>query len=1055
MGYSDSPLALNRSCFRKPDRMNKRFKVSFGVEAALCLGPDDDVRRGWCVIPIDLQTLPLWYEKPWFGACEHYVDPFHAWPVELCRDPFVQRAELISKRRLNALAFQPPDDALFLMQMPLDDVGGGGQSDTERHANWERYAPLDQHPHDDPRADDENGESEYPSPSSPDRDAEGQPPPLDVNDQLVVIYQLNAEPRRIFMPVNSYEDMIVRTAQALGIRADRIVWLWKVSVLLQGEVEFAHAYILQKVGDVPLGGPSKLVIIDYEVHGIDAVLSIPQNSRSIPTLNRQHVLRLVHADAYCERERDRCLVHADNQIWPHQERANRRIGHGLYLRVTIPAPERLRCDVSETQDAVNLAQLEARSNSSESMTEPSLSELLEDLSADEMSSLQIPSQTGFRVTDQFHADPSDLCDDLPEVEAPRALPIDLADENFQDIRRVWEQYAAISHVEQGPVATFMTFYLTADWFTICEHGRFVEFDANAMDWLRVLAEAWEDVIDRAYTIDVWLVRPRPPTSAMMHAAGFLILVQRPLPQLHACLIAARHAADDIQYKAHMLPLAIDRSRLLSRQGLDPFCYRRHREQCRAWYHDIELHDGHDMRTFNGQAFVIVLQPDQRPDPATVELSWSAIGSRSDHEDAETENASSEASESERLTDDSVAHGRRPDSVDAQRRVLSLDALCSPPVLVQIALPHVLCLRNQLSMVELGPHFDMNTLVRWHDATWNYCEHIPYWQGERPLSFHFFTDGSATESDSAPAAAAAVFLVVWTDGGWRLAGFRSATIVDNATAPYAENAAIYLALLWLIGIDSTWPGVVAGTTVHFGFDSQVAGQSAAGVWQMKRPFDVARMNRSVVHWLTGRFACTFDWFHIKSHTGHPMNEAADAIAWATACRWIQTIAFEEVVAFTTMEGRFTNEFEWLWFLERSLAGGCDCPSLHGTVLQVNVATPFETPPSADHHDFVIAHKEPLAPTPLVQARQRLKFVTANVLYVDDFWRRKRSMMWLPSIAKLPVFVKNMVLCSVSRLRMMPLLAPFPVTYAMRPSPRSRGSQPTNGRSTTFVAKNVST
>eukprot|EP00438_Fugacium_kawagutii_P026089 Skav226880 [mRNA] locus=scaffold1187:311960:318342:- [translate_table: standard] len=302
--------------------------------------------------------------------------------------------------------------------------------------------------------------------------------------------------------------------------------------------------------------------------------------------------------------------------------------------------------------------------------------------------------------------------------------------------------------------------------------------------------------------------------------------------------------------------------------------------------------------------------------------------------------------------------------------------------VHIDMQHVLCLRNQLALVELGPHFDMNVLVRWHEATWAHCEHIPSWNGERPSSFHFYTDGSATEHDSVPQAAAAVFLVVETCHGPRLAGFRSALITDNANAPFAEHAAIYLALLWLIGIDNVQPGIIAGTTIHFGFDSQVAGQTAAGQWQMKRSVDVARMNRALVHWISQRFACGFEWTHIKSHTGHPMNEAADAVAWATVCGWISTIDFEDVLAFTTFEGRFVHEFDWLWFIERVLANSPDCPRLIGTALRVDVSAPFEVPPSSQAHDFVEHCRESVRghcgtsePPPTTID---IKFMTANIL-----------------------------------------------------------------------------
>eukprot|EP00438_Fugacium_kawagutii_P025083 Skav202489 [mRNA] locus=scaffold1531:74727:80399:- [translate_table: standard] len=165
------------------------------------------------------------------------------------------------------------------------------------------------------------------------------------------------------------------------------------------------------------------------------------------------------------------------------------------------------------------------------------------------------------------------------------------------------------------------------------------------------------------------------------------------------------------------------------------------------------------------------------------------------------------------------------------------------------------------------------------------------------------------------------------------------------------------------------------SVHF--DCLMAGRLADGQWMAHQPVDLYVLNRNLVFWIQQRHHCVIQWTHVHGHSGDPMNEAADCVAWAALHQWIPAPAFEEVLRYVTMDFTMYDDWHWVWLIEAARHAHPALPRLRGHFLVFDVSSPLEAATRTSVPNLV-----PAVVRPTSQVREhrsiQLRIATANVL-----------------------------------------------------------------------------
>ena len=255
-----------------------------------------------------------------------------------------------------------------------------------------------------------------------------------------------------------------------------------------------------------------------------------------------------------------------------------------------------------------------------------------------------------------------------------------------------------------------------------------------------------------------------------------------------------------------------------------------------------------------------------------------------------------------------------------------------------------------------------------------------WTGELPISYDLFTDGSSAFLDSSRRGAAAVVLIVNTISGPRFGGTHCFHVDMSATAPRAETVAMLGAILWAIELASRHPS----STPHlrFGFDCTIAGNAAAGHWLPSCHLDIQSCIRSLCHWMQARFGDdVFEWTHVKAHSGHPWNEAADALSWAAVAQWIPVQPLLERLPDLLLTEHYPKTHEWLWLLEYSLQGRPGAPRVDLAGFHFRLDHPFAQPPNAQMHPLLQRQQNAVAGL-RIATTFTLRCCAANVLTLQS-------------------------------------------------------------------------
>ena len=316
-----------------------------------------------------------------------------------------------------------------------------------------------------------------------------------------------------------------------------------------------------------------------------------------------------------------------------------------------------------------------------------------------------------------------------------------------------------------------------------------------------------------------------------------------------------------------------------------------------------------------------------------------------------------------------------------RQRISLQSAIPPQPEVFVPCSHLHFIRNQLMDFAFGTPGTKAQLVKWHDSTQEAFESTPVWHDELPISYELFTDGSSAYLDEERQGAAAVVLIVNTIHGPRFGGTHCFAVDSPATAPRSEIVAMLGALLWAVELAGKHPS--SSPHFCFGFDCNLAGLAAAGVWTPSHHQELQSVARSLCHWLQSRFGeSALEWKHIKSHTGHPWNEAADALSWAAVAQWVPSQDLLSRLPDLLLLSLHPLAHQWLWFLEHSLQSRPGAPAVDVRGFHFPLTTPFGTVPCSQNHPLISRQNGAVSQGPRHEVSFTLRCGTANVLTLQS-------------------------------------------------------------------------
>eukprot|EP00435_Cladocopium_sp_Y103_P061146 s257_g22.t1 len=425
-----------------------------------------------------------------------------------------------------------------------------------------------------------------PSPDPP-PDDDASPSSLHSTDKGVLVYGLHVPERHCFVTWTTYMAILDGIVHGLHLRKATVRCFHHLSVSPVGlHSAGERAVILQQTDDIAPGSPEKRILVDTEVHfhPLPSGLVVPTAAtrrvmKVNPHLHREQMLLLLDLSDYCQLQRQRCLLHKNNQLWDHRDRTVHEISHGDYVRVQVPPPDDHSLD---TEVAIGIAREFGTTNLADCPTfMPSL-RLFQSSVVLQHQPLQKPRQLRSDLEADYTAPPSEL--DRPLTTLPRSTPTSsgtFMSGHLHRLRRLLNDADLVECEEEGPVGYITTWYIHHVHAPDCRVPRPVRLTLPSEDWLDQLLELWHDLIDPTATTSVCLVKPQPPCEDLECTQAHLILVQGLVPDRIALLISVLTGDDQgfgrrqITHSAHSAPPVQNAPSILRLTGYDFACAYHH------------------------------------------------------------------------------------------------------------------------------------------------------------------------------------------------------------------------------------------------------------------------------------------------------------------------------------------------------------------------------------------------------------------------------------------------------------------------------------------------
>eukprot|EP00435_Cladocopium_sp_Y103_P012460 s1027_g3.t1 len=406
---------------------------------------------------------------------------------------------------------------------------------------------------------------------------------LHSNDKGVLIYGLHAPERHCFVTWTTYMSILDGIVHGLHLRKTDVRCFHHLSVQPLGlHSSGERAVILQMTADIDPGSPEKLILVDIEVHfhPSPSGLVVPTaTSRRVmkvnPHLHREQILLLLDLSDYCQLQRQRCLLHKNNQLWDHRDRTVHDISHGDYVRVQVPPPDDQSLD---TEVAISIAREFGTTTLADCSTSmPSLS-LFQSSVLLQQHFLKPPCQLRSDIDADYSMPPLEI--DRPSDTLPRSLPSSrgsFSSGHLHRLQRLLTETDLVECEEEGPVGYITTWYIHHEYAQDCRVPRPARLSLPPDDWLEQLLDIWSDLIDPTMPTTVCLVKPQPPCGDLECTQAHLILVQGLVPDRLAILISVLTGDDrsfgqrQVAHSAHSVSPVQNVPSVLRLIGYDHVC----------------------------------------------------------------------------------------------------------------------------------------------------------------------------------------------------------------------------------------------------------------------------------------------------------------------------------------------------------------------------------------------------------------------------------------------------------------------------------------------------
>ena len=169
------------------------------------------------------------------------------------------------------------------------------------------------------------------------------------------LFQLGANPIPARVEWGNYWALHDSISRACNWHVDDLVAIHHVASPPE-DLEDIDIYVVipQHHNDLRHGDVKVLVLVDIEFHE-DTSFSLftSREARAVPKLiTRHNMLTYMDVDQYCGWKDDSCLVWVNRRIWAIQDKANKQLNHGDFLRIALPpAHQRYQCEASTREIA--------------------------------------------------------------------------------------------------------------------------------------------------------------------------------------------------------------------------------------------------------------------------------------------------------------------------------------------------------------------------------------------------------------------------------------------------------------------------------------------------------------------------------------------------------------------------------------------------------------------------------------------------------------------------------------------------------------------------------
>lgn len=627
----------------------RHVRPSFSDKIDICIF--SDYARPLLSFTLSQTVFAAWTSKPWSLNFSHQLS------TSFGRTVSSQDVDAFSMMQLHQVQRElPPLERMGLPRLPEDAIA--------EHAN----IPLVQLPRPHQLAADAQNDVAADDSSSSSH-----------TTRAVFLYHLDDPVVFGHIDWTDYDCMMSDAARLLGVDVDSLVALYEINVPLADVAADTTPMIAHLDNDMEPGEPSRLCLIDYEMHGNTQ----EAHYQTAPVVDRRVLITPIPAtlpalfiragvDVYCHLEDDRCFLFHNHHPVLSQNHPLLRPTHGDYLKLVIPPS--LYCDeptqplLWRRQQHNELTYGDSPSWSESSGYSPSLVD-----PADLRAQLGLPDPDAsilLQVSAALHIDEVNLAicrrptlppprledivdarcfDHIPSrklsfteeflraVNAISTAAENLPEfpENMVDIEELapwtrelyehWNRHATIGPGAMERLGRLETWYTDHLNYQRCHHTRIAILGPDAHHWEDQIKHLWRQHIIPEAPIEFHLVAP-VPEDASGQIIGQLIVVQRPQPFQRSIVLSIYDSAYD-RGLAHSLALVMaDRIDLLSvmiMAELTEECppEEAHNE-CTLWYGARQFAPNERAFARHGHAFRLVLQrasPIPSPAPTTTNL----------------------------------------------------------------------------------------------------------------------------------------------------------------------------------------------------------------------------------------------------------------------------------------------------------------------------------------------------------------------------------------------------------------------------------------------------